>query len=79
VFFSITRSAKKLYNLTTHKFFTSCDVVFHEHIFPYKLSSPIPAPPEPTPASIASSPVLPLSIPDPHSADFPIPIMSLLL
>ena len=72
MFFSVTRSAKKLYNLTTHKFFTSRDVVFHEHIFPYKLSRPIPAPPEPTLASTAPSLVLPLSIPDPHSADFPV-------
>jgi hypothetical protein len=53
-----------------YKFFTSRDVVFHEHIFPYKLSLPIPAPPEPTLASIAPSLVLSFSMPDPHSADF---------
>ncbi|XP_040374694.1 uncharacterized protein LOC112199378 [Rosa chinensis] len=34
------QKAYKLYDLTTKKFFTSRDVVFHEDIFPYKQDSP---------------------------------------
>ena len=68
----VGQKAYKLYNLTTHNFFTSRDVVFHEHIFPYKSSPPIPAPHASTPNSAAPSPVLPLSIPDAPAADFPI-------
>ena len=68
--YSVGQKAYKLYNLTTHKFFTSRDVVFHEHIFPYKSSPPIPAPHALTPDSAAPSPVLPLSIPDAPAANF---------
>nr|TKR74636.1 hypothetical protein D5086_0000293290 [Populus alba] len=46
------------------------DVVFHEHIFPYKSSPPIPAPHALTPDFVAPSPVLPLSIPDAPATDF---------
>jgi len=67
---SISQKAYKLYNLTTHKFFTSHDIVFHEHIFPYKLSPTIPPPHVPSAASTAPIPVLPLSISDPPYTDF---------
>ena len=30
------QKAYKLYDLDTHKMFTSCDVIFHETIFPYE-------------------------------------------
>ncbi|XP_073265503.1 uncharacterized protein [Populus alba] len=70
--YPVSQKAYKLYNLTTHKFFTSHDVVFHEHIFPYKSSPPIPAPHASTPNSATPSPVLPLSIPDAPVADYPI-------
>jgi len=70
--YPVGQKAYKLYNLSTHKFFTSRDVVFHEHIFPYKSSPPIPAHHASTPDSTAPSPVLPLSIPDAPFADFPV-------
>jgi hypothetical protein len=38
--YPISQKGYKLYDLTTHKFFTSRDVIFHEHIFPY--TSPTP-------------------------------------
>lgn len=31
----------KVYDLATHKLFTSCDVIFHEHIFPHTSSPTI--------------------------------------
>ena len=38
IFFCYPASQKayKLYDLDTHKMFTSCDVIFHETIFPYE-------------------------------------------
>ncbi|XP_070676213.1 uncharacterized protein [Malus domestica] len=38
--YPVGQKAYKLYDLTTHKFFTSRDVIFHEHIFPYQHQSP---------------------------------------
>jgi hypothetical protein len=49
--YPVGQKAYKLYNLTIHKFFTSRDIVFHEHIFPYKLPLTIPAPHVPSAAS----------------------------
>lgn len=45
--YSIGQKAFKLYDLSTHKVFTSRDVVFHENIFPYHL--------EPNPTTHPSS------------------------
>jgi len=70
--YPVGQKAYKLYNLTTHKFFTSRDIVFHEHIFPYKLPPTIPAPHVPSAASTAPTIILPLSISNPPSADFPV-------
>jgi hypothetical protein len=70
--YPVGQKAYKLYNLSTHKYFTSRDVVFHEHIFPYKSSPPIPAHHASTPDSAAPSPVLPLSIPDAPTANYPV-------
>jgi hypothetical protein len=71
--YPVGQKAYKLYNLTTHKFLTSHDIVFHEHIFPYQLPSTIPAPPIPSTESTAATPVIPLSISDLPSADFLVP------
>jgi hypothetical protein len=38
--YPIGQKGYKLYDLTTHKFFTSRDVIFHEHIFPYTSRTP---------------------------------------
>jgi len=71
--YPVGQKAYKLYNLTTHKFLTSRDIVFHEHIFPYQLPSTIPAPLIPSTESTAATTVIPLSISDLPSADFPVP------
>jgi len=71
--YPVGQKAYKLYNFTTHKFLTSRDIVFHEHIFPYQLPSTIPAPLIPSTESTAATPVIPLSISDLPSADFPVP------
>ncbi|KAM1681408.1 hypothetical protein ACFX2K_038957 [Malus domestica] len=55
--YPVGQKAYKLYDLTTHKFITSRDVIFHEHIFPYQNHStsddqlPLPGPvlPQPLP------------------------------
>ncbi|CAL8999194.1 unnamed protein product [Prunus brigantina] len=54
------QKAYKLYDLATHRLFTSRDVIFHEDSFPY------PLPPTSTPSP---TPTLPL----PSSLDFPYP------
>ncbi|XP_008229790.1 PREDICTED: uncharacterized protein LOC103329135 [Prunus mume] len=45
--YPVGQKAYKLYDLTTHKFFTSRDIVFHENIFPYASPQSIPTPPAP--------------------------------
>lgn len=37
--YPIGQKAYKLYDLDTHQVFTSCDVVFHEDVFPYESTS----------------------------------------
>jgi hypothetical protein len=65
--YPIGQKGYKLYDLTTHKFFTSRDVIFHEHIFPY------------TSPTHATQHVMPLVYPsptptlDPLLTDFPSP------
>ena len=63
--YPIGQKGYKLYDLITHKFFTSRDVIFHEHIFPY------------TSPTHATQPVMPLVYPsptlDPLITDFPLP------
>ncbi|CAL9012537.1 unnamed protein product [Prunus brigantina] len=58
--YPVGQKAYKLYDLTTHKFFTSRDIVFHENIFPYASPQSIPTPP---------APVLPHFMYDPHTSD----------
>jgi len=72
----VGQKAYKLYNLTTHKFLTSHDIVFHEHIFLYQLPSTIPAPLIPSTESTVATPVIPLSISDLPSTDFPVPSLA---
>ncbi|KAL0445915.1 UNVERIFIED_CONTAM: Retrovirus-related Pol polyprotein from transposon RE1 [Sesamum latifolium] len=38
--YSMTQKGYKLYDLQSHKVFTSRDVIFHEHIFPFAVSHP---------------------------------------
>jgi transposase InsO family protein len=59
--YPIGQKAYKLYDLTTHKMFTSRDVVFHETIFPYES---IPS---------TSTPVIPLSVSDTYQQPDPSP------
>ena len=65
--YPIGQKGYKLYDLTTHKFLISRDVIFHEHIFPY------------TSPTQATQPVLPLVYPsttstlDPFLTDFSSP------
>ena len=40
----VSQKAYKLYDLTTHKIFTSRDIVFHEHLFPFESPPSIPTP-----------------------------------
>lgn len=55
----VSRKAYKLYDLATHQVFNSCDVVFHENIFPY----------ESTPSTFTNStPIIPLPMSDPFSS-----------
>jgi hypothetical protein len=72
----VGQKAYKLYNITTHKFLTSRDIVFHEHIFPYQLPLTIPAPPIPSTESTTATPAIPLSISNLPSTDFPIPSLA---
>jgi hypothetical protein len=58
--YPVDQKAYKLYDLTTHKIFTSRDIIFHEHIFPFE--SPLSIPPP-------TVPVLPRFISDPPLSD----------
>ncbi|CAL8150570.1 unnamed protein product [Prunus armeniaca] len=58
--YPVGQKAYKLYDLTTHKFFTSRDIVFHETIFPYASLPSIPTP---------LAPVLPHFVYDPPISD----------
>ena len=58
--YPVGQKAYKLYDLTTHKIFTSRDIVFHEHIFPFESTPSIPTP---------TVPVLPHFIFDPPLSD----------
>jgi len=58
--YPVGQKAYKLYDLTTHKIFTSRDIVFHEHIFPFESPPSIPTP---------TVPVLPHFISDPPLSD----------
>jgi len=61
--YPVGQKAYKLHDLTTHKIFTSRDIVFHEHIFPFESPPSIPPP---------TIPVLPRFISDPSlSNTFP--------
>ncbi|XP_075082297.1 uncharacterized protein LOC142166805 [Nicotiana tabacum] len=80
----------KLLNLTTHSIFFSRDVVFYEHIFPYKSDHPFVFPsystsdfvdsatsfslPSPTPAIYAPQDSLVPSFPSPTPLSFPPPL-----
>ncbi|CAL8168164.1 unnamed protein product [Prunus armeniaca] len=76
--YPVGQKAYKLYDLTTHKFFTSRDIVFHETIFPYASLPSIPTPPAPVLPHFVSDPPISDSFPtSPHPAtstfDQPIP------